>query len=211
MRNWDTRDEHSSDVGCEWKKDWEDVQLVCKQLSIPCKLVDLSKQYWNRVFEPSLRAWESGETPNPDVWCNREVKFGALVAAVRGSSAKAPWLATGHYASKGWSTTSYPDPMIQGAHARAIPFEPRPMLLRAKDSSKDQTYFLSAVREAGLEKALFPLHDLTKMEVKDLAVKWKLPTAERRESMGICFIGKKRKFEDFLGAVLLLHNIIGAI
>ncbi len=85
MRNWDTRDEFANDKGCEWEKDWEDVQRVCKQLGIPCELVsclghivfmlvtirmqiDLSKQYWNRVFEPSLRDWEAGISPNPDVW-----------------------------------------------------------------------------------------------------------------------------------------------
>jgi tRNA-5-taurinomethyluridine 2-sulfurtransferase len=89
MRNWDTRDESASDTGCEWEKDWEDVQRVCRMLDIPCQMarysefffqkqalnplpqIDLSKEYWTRVFEPSLKAWEAGETPNPDVWCNR--------------------------------------------------------------------------------------------------------------------------------------------
>ena len=88
MRNWDTRDEFANDKGCEWEKDWEDVQRVCKQLGVPCELVrclgclilhlitiriqiDLSMQYWNRVFEPSLRDWEAGISPNPDVWCNK--------------------------------------------------------------------------------------------------------------------------------------------
>jgi tRNA U34 2-thiouridine synthase MnmA/TrmU len=69
MRNWDQRDESGSDQGgCEWEKDWEDVQRVCKQLDVPCKMVDLSKQYWLRVFEPALRQWEAGQTPNPDIW-----------------------------------------------------------------------------------------------------------------------------------------------
>lgn len=89
MRNWDTRDESGTDKGCEWKKDWEDVQLVCRQLGLPCELVsrtlqsqlfistlirmqvDFSREYWLSVFEPALRLWEDGETPNPDVWCNR--------------------------------------------------------------------------------------------------------------------------------------------
>ena len=91
MRNWDTRDESGTDEGCEWKKDWHDVQRVCKMLDIPCKLVsviclllsfsihsihsscqvDLSKEYWNRVFQPALAIWEMGGTPNPDIWCNR--------------------------------------------------------------------------------------------------------------------------------------------
>jgi tRNA-specific 2-thiouridylase len=96
MRNWDTHDESGTDRGCEWEKDWEDVQRVCKVLDIPCKMVrwllqvgsavslifrnffgqvDLSREYWTRVFEPSLRVWESGGTPNPDIWCNRCVYF----------------------------------------------------------------------------------------------------------------------------------------
>ncbi|TFY59952.1 hypothetical protein EVG20_g7600 [Dentipellis fragilis] len=96
MRNWDTRDESGTDRGCEWEKDWEDVQRVCKKLDIPCTMVDLSREYWLRVFEPSLKSWEAGDTPNPDIWCNkydvhyeslrtlshmvcREVKFGALM------------------------------------------------------------------------------------------------------------------------------------
>lgn len=72
MRNWDTSDESGSDKdGCKWKADWNDVQKVCKILNIPCRLVDLSREYWNRIFLPSLNIWESGQTPNPDVWCNR--------------------------------------------------------------------------------------------------------------------------------------------
>jgi tRNA U34 2-thiouridine synthase MnmA/TrmU len=89
MRNWDTRDESGSDHGCEWEKDWEDVRRVCRVLELPCKMVysiipllqgfkfayswqvDLSREYWTRVFEPSLKFWESGITPNPDVWCNK--------------------------------------------------------------------------------------------------------------------------------------------
>jgi tRNA-specific 2-thiouridylase len=90
MRNWDTRDESGSDLGCEWEKDWDDVQKVCQKLDIPCKLVgllvatflnnffkhiqiDLSREYWNNVFAPSLQVWESGATPNPDIWCNKWV------------------------------------------------------------------------------------------------------------------------------------------
>ena len=88
MRNWDTRDESGTEKGCEWEKDWEDVRLVSKQLDIPCRMVrarrstpsvcsrrspkvDLTKEYWNNVFQPSLMVWEAGETPNPDVWCNK--------------------------------------------------------------------------------------------------------------------------------------------
>ena len=128
MRNWDTRDESGTDRGCEWEKDWEDVQRVCGMLDIPCKLVsacllaapstdvlqvDLSRDYWNRVFEPSLCQWEMGTTPNPDVWCNkygtllwswiytdarvREIKFGALLERLPDDphTQEKPWFATG--------------------------------------------------------------------------------------------------------------------
>ncbi|KAG6905769.1 hypothetical protein DXG01_000836 [Tephrocybe rancida] len=182
MRNWDTRDESGSDKGCEWEKDWEDVQRVCKLLDLPCRLIDLSRDYWNRVFEPSLRQWEDGVTPNPDIWCNREIKFGALLEhlpSAPGASSKT-WFATGHYARKEWSELG------------------RSKLLRATDDIKDQTYFLAGISEAGLSRALFPLGSLLKSEVRELAKHHRLPTAERKESMGICFVGKKGRFGDFI-------------
>lgn len=186
MRNWDTRDESGTDRGCEWEKDWEDVQRVCSMLDIPCKMVDLSREYWTRVFEPSLRMWEAGATPNPDIWCNKEVKFGALFDSLSKNDA---WLATGHYAKKGWSPKLMSD---SESHA------PRSQLLRPLDRSKDQTYYLSAIPESGLARTLFPLEDLTKKDVRALAEKWGLPTAKREESMGICFVGEKRRFDDFI-------------
>ncbi|KIY46868.1 5-methylaminomethyl-2-thiouridylate-methyltransferase [Fistulina hepatica ATCC 64428] len=177
MRNWDTRDEEGTDyVGCEWKKDWEDVQRVCRILDIPCEMVDLSRQYWNRVFEPSLRAWETGVTPNPDVWCNREIKFGALAEHTPSNA----WLATGHYARKAWAENG------------------RPRLLRAADKSKDQSYFLASIRENSLRRALFPLGELQKTHVRELAAHYGLPTAERPDSVGLCFVGEKTKFSSFL-------------
>ncbi|EKM55235.1 uncharacterized protein PHACADRAFT_255702 [Phanerochaete carnosa HHB-10118-sp] len=180
MRNWDARDESGTDEGCEWKKDWHDVQRVCKMLDIPCKLVDLSKEYWNRVFQPSLALWEAGATPNPDIWCNKEVKFGALMQHL---TSEDTWLATGHYARKGWD-------MEQSS--------PRPKLLRPLDRLKDQTYYLSAIPESSLGRTLFPLAQYTKDQVKQMARDWKLPTAERPESMGICFVGEKRRFDTFI-------------
>ncbi|KAF9789715.1 tRNA-specific 2-thiouridylase [Thelephora terrestris] len=182
MRNWDARDESGTDTGCEWEKDWEDVRLVSKNLGIPCRMVDLTKEYWNNVFQPSLRVWEAGDTPNPDVWCNREVKFGALMNHLANDG---EWLATGHYARKGWKTPP-------GSSM------PRPQLLRSLDPTKDQNYYLSAIPEEGLERALFPLGELTKAEVRKIAESAGLPTAKRRESMGICFVGQRRRFNDFL-------------
>ncbi|KAL5489932.1 hypothetical protein ACEPAI_4764 [Sanghuangporus weigelae] len=196
MRNWDTRDESGTDRGCEWEKDWEDVQLVCRQLGLPCELIDLSREYWISVFEPSLRIWETGQTPNPDVWCNREVKFGALMDRMIGMKGAA-WLATGHYAGVEW-TRDPPPFATKSSGETTCRDELRPRLVRARDRTKDQTYYLSSVSETALRKVVFPLQHLKKTEVRELAEKYKLPTANRRESMGICFVGKKRKFEDFL-------------
>ncbi|KAG5639861.1 hypothetical protein DXG03_002777, partial [Asterophora parasitica] len=192
MRNWDTRDESASDTGCEWEKDWEDVQRVCKVLDIPCEMVDLSQEYWNRVFQPSLHSWEDGATPNPDVMCNKEIKFGALLDHLPMSSSGAgqTWFATGHYAQKSWSTPS--------SHSA-----PRPKLVRALDPLKDQTYFLASIPEASLARTLFPLGGLHKHDdVRRIAKEAALPTAERRESMGVCFVGKKAKFGEFISSYI---------
>nr|GAT45291.1 5-methylaminomethyl-2-thiouridylate-methyltransferase [Mycena chlorophos] len=192
MRNWDTRDEYGTSdngTGCEWEKDWDDVQRVCKAYDIPCEMVDLSRDYWNRVFEPSLREWEDGVTPNPDVWCNREIKFGALLKHLPApeSGGKPPWLATGHYARKDWHSS-------------------RPRLLRSLDPLKDQTYYLSSIPEAGLARALFPLGELTKNKVREIAHDGVMPTSvlERAESMGLCFIGQKKRtnFKDFISSYI---------
>ncbi|KAJ7579048.1 tRNA-specific 2-thiouridylase [Mycena floridula] len=186
MRNWDTRDESGSDKGCEWEHDWQDVQLVCKALDIPCQMVDLSRQYWTRVFGPALDAWAAGQTPNPDVWCNREIKFGALFDHLGPDS---PFLATGHYARKSWSPETPTAPS-------------RPKLLSSKDTFKDQTYYLSSITEQGLSRALFPVGGLLKSEVRELARQYRLPTAARPESMGLCFVGEKARFNSFLGEYL---------
>lgn len=187
MRNWNELDESGrmqpgsgGASGCTWQRDWQDVQSVCRHLgNIPVKMIDLSKEYWTQVFEPALQDWQQGTTPNPDVSCNKEIKFGALMDRLirtgdHGGSKS--WLATGHYAHVAWHQ--------QGDRTR-------PMLMRAKDRSKDQTYYLSSVGEDKLAHAHFPLAHLLKTQVRELAKKFQLPTAERRESMGICFIGTR--------------------
>ncbi|KAJ7067154.1 5-methylaminomethyl-2-thiouridylate-methyltransferase [Mycena amicta] len=189
MRNWDTRDEFgTSEKGCEWEKDWDDVQKVCRAYGIPCRMIDLSKEYWNRVFEPSLRHWEDGITPNPDVWCNREIKFGALLQHLpHHGESKPPWLATGHYARMDWHMS-------------------RPRLLRSLDPRKDQTYYLSSIPESGLARALFPLGKITKNKVREIAQDGQMPSSvlERAESMGLCFIGEKKRtdFKDFISSYI---------
>ena len=185
MRNWNELDESGTlypgsggSSGCSWQRDWHDVQSVASFLSIPVTMVDLSREYWTSVFEPALSDWRGGTTPNPDVGCNREIKFGALMDKLidfhsgKGKS----WLATGHYA---------------GISHEEIRGRVRPKLIRAKDRSKDQTYYLSSVGEERLAHAHFPLSNLLKSEVRELAKRYGLPTAERRESMGICFVGTR--------------------
>ncbi|KAG8895133.1 hypothetical protein FRC01_012549, partial [Tulasnella sp. 417] len=165
MRNWDKRDESGTDIGCQWEKDWEDVRRVCQVLDIPVRMIDLSQQYWTRVFEPSLDEWQRGLTPNPDVPCNREVKFGALMdQALSGSN---QWLATGHYA--------------RTANMEVRPSALRRALLKAKDPIKDQSYFLSSVSQRQISKAAFPLGDLLKTQVREIAKAKGLPTASRPE------------------------------
>ncbi|KAF9519791.1 hypothetical protein BS47DRAFT_1370574 [Hydnum rufescens UP504] len=177
MRNWDRRDELASDTGCEWEKDWEDVQRVCRHLDIPCEMIDLSQQYWTRVFEPALEEWAGGL-----LRILTEIKFGALMDRVI-SSPSQEWLATGHYARIFWDET--------------FPVS-RPRLMRARDKAKDQSYYLSSVTESRLRMALFPIGHLTKPEVRELARNYGLPTASRSESMGICFVGERGHFDKFL-------------
>jgi len=131
-----------------------------------------------RVFEPAIRTWEKGNTPNPDVWCNGEIKFGALFDNLPEDF---DFLATGHYARK----THHPQ-------------NHRPQLMRASDRSKDQTYYLSSIPESSLDKALFPLADISKTQVREIARAAGLHNASREESMGLCFVGERRRFNDFL-------------
>ena len=158
MRNWNTLEESEEFEpgsgganGCEWQKEWEDVQKVCRHLgNIPVELKDLSREYWNTVFEPALDCWAQGKTPNPDVSCNREIKFGALIKVLfeqgdpylrhRATEGKA-WLATGHYAGI----------RIE----RGINGTPIPQLIRCKDQNKDQTYYLSSVSQNALRLVSF--------------------------------------------------------
>ncbi|CAE6445850.1 unnamed protein product [Rhizoctonia solani] len=181
MRNWDTRDESGSDVGCEWEKDWEDVKRVCEQIGIPYQLVKTFLD--NTGPECSHPLSKHGQTDRRQIQMyfviGEEIKFGALFESIISPGDKSAWLATGHYAK------------ISYHHGR-------PRLMRAKDGNKDQTYYLSSVGESKLKRTLFPLSDLTKPSIRALAQEMNLPTAERGESMGLCFVGERRKFDQFL-------------
>ncbi|KAI8928408.1 tRNA(5-methylaminomethyl-2-thiouridylate)-methyl transferase [Entophlyctis helioformis] len=174
MRNWDARDQ-----------DWLMVEDSCRLLGIPCSQMDLSKEYWTDVFDPFLADVQEGRISNPDVQCNRMIKFGAFYRRcqqVFGSPhGEAVPIAFGHYAR---------------TETRA---DGQTMLLRSVDKTKDQTYFLSQVSQDVLRNVMFPIGHLLKTDVKGIARRHGLDrAADRRESMGICFVGP-RPFGDFVG------------
>lgn len=173
MSNWKDTD---PDGACTGEKDWFDVARVSEAIGIPYYSVDFSEEYMKRVFSLFVEEYRKGRTPNPDVLCNREVKFGPFVKFARGLGAD--FIATGHYC----------DIKHEGG---------RNYLLRAADENKDQTYFLNQVAESQLDDVLFPLGGLIKKDVRAYARAHNLPVAEKKDSTGICFIGE-RKFREFL-------------
>jgi len=183
MVNW-TEDEEGY---CTAAEDFQDARRVADELDIPLHRVDFSAEYRERVFAQFLADYAAGKTPNPDVLCNREVKFQPFQEyALR---LGADFIATGHYARI--------EHAIDGPH-----------LLRAVDDNKDQTYFLAAVAREHLRRTLFPIGHLRKPEVRELAARAGLPVHQKKDSTGICFIGE-REFREFLGRYL--HSEPGPI
>lgn len=177
MKNWDDTDESGF---CTATEDYEDVIRVCNQIGIPYYAVNFEKQYWDKVFTYFLDEYRAGRTPNPDVMCNKEIKFKAFLEhALR---LGADFLATGHYAQVVFRDGEY-------------------KMLRGMDENKDQTYFLNQLTQSQLKKVLFPLGHLNKKTVRDIAVKEGLATATKKDSTGICFIGE-RNFKEFLSSYL---------
>jgi tRNA-specific 2-thiouridylase len=176
MTNW--ADDGSGD--CRAEDDRRDAVAVCGRLGIPIHFRDFSKQYWAGVFEHFLAEYAAGRTPNPDVLCNREIKFKHFLDAARDLGAE--FIATGHY-------------------ARVRERDGAWQLLRAADRNKDQSYFLHQLGQSQLAATLFPLGDLDKPDVRRIAAEAGLPTAEKKDSTGICFIGE-RDFREFLGRYL---------
>lgn len=173
MQNW-AEDEQGY---CQAAEDFQDARAVCELLGMPLHRADFAREYRERVFAAFLDGYRRGVTPNPDVLCNREIKFGSFLAHARRLGAEA--IATGHYARSDGSGR----------------------LLRAADAGKDQTYFLHAVSREALRHAVFPLGDMLKTEVRALAKANGLPNHDRKDSTGICFIGE-RPFAEFLGRYL---------
>ena len=174
MKNWE---EDDSETYCAAAIDLADAKTVAQQLDIPLHCVNFSERYWDNVFTHFLKEYEAGRTPNPDVLCNKEIKFNAFLN--HALSLGADFIATGHYAKTRTGN-----------------------LFKAKDRNKDQTYFLHAVNRAALEKTLFPIGDYQKEEIRSFAKELNLITHDKKDSTGICFIGEKR-FKAFLNEFIL--------
>jgi len=177
MNNWEEKDENGV---CTSQKDWADVRDVCDVIGIPYYSVNYAKEYMDRVFSHFLSEYRRGRTPNPDVLCNREIKFAPLLNFAKSLGAEK--LATGHFA---------------GVEKRDGLYR----LLRAKDENKDQTYFLCMISQQQLSGAMFPVTDLTKAEIRGLAREAGIPVSEKKDSTGVCFIGE-RNFKKFLSEYL---------
>ena len=170
MKNWEEKD----DAGvCTAESDWNDVRAVCDDIGIPYYSVNFAKEYWDRVFSYFLKEYKAGRTPNPDVLCNREIKFRAFLdfAMKLGASR----MATGHF--------------VRTNEAGE--------LLKGVDPNKDQSYFLYMLKTWQLKKSIFPVGSMTKAEVRDYARRKGLPVSEKKDSTGVCFIGE-RNFKQFL-------------
>ena len=162
MKNWS---QDLPGMPCPWREDYQDAKRVAVQLGIPFKLYDFEKEYKQQVVDYMVREYQAGNTPNPDIMCNQEVKFKLFLETAL--SEGADMIATGHYA------------VSNGGQ-----------LLKAKDENKDQTYFLYRVTSDAMDKTIFPLGNFTKDEVRAMAQERGLVTAKKKESMGICFVGK---------------------
>ena len=173
MKNWEGDD---TDQHCAAEDDLRDARQVCDALGIPLQGVNFADQYWDRVFEYFLQEYRASRTPNPDILCNREIKFRAFLDYAL--SQGADYIATGHYARIGRDGDRY-------------------TLLRGRDNNKDQSYFLYTLGQDQLARSLFPIGELDKSRVRELAAEHELITCNKKDSTGICFIGE-RDFRAFL-------------
>lgn len=177
MNNWEEEDENGV---CTSVDDYEDVKAVSRKIGIPYYSINFAKEYMELVFKQFLEEYKKGRTPNPDVLCNREIKFGPFLKFAE--KLGADYIATGHY-------------------ARVEHKDGKVYLLKSLDKNKDQTYFLNQLSQKQLEKVMFPIGDMPKPEVRRIAEENELATAKKKDSTGICFIGE-RNFKKFLSKYL---------
>jgi tRNA-specific 2-thiouridylase len=195
MKNWHD-DSVTISKECPWLEDSNDALLVAEKLGIPFQTVDLSEQYQEKIVDYMFSEYEKGRTPNPDVLCNREIKFDVFMKIAL--SLGADYVATGHYCKKS-------EIEVNG--------ETVYQLLAGADNNKDQSYFLCQLSQEQLAKSLFPIGELTKPEVREIAAQMELVTAEKKDSQGLCFIGKVRlpeflqqKLEQKEGAIIQIDK-----
>ncbi len=177
MKNWEEKDENGN---CTSEEDYKDVVKVGKQIGIQVEAVNFVKRYWDTVFTYFLDEYKKGRTPNPDVMCNKEIKFKAFLE--HALKLGADYIATGHYARVKYQDGAY-------------------QLLKGIDQGKDQSYFLNVLGQYELSRTIFPLGEMTKKEVRKIAFEHNLITAAKKDSTGICFIGE-RDFREFLNKFL---------
>lgn len=177
MKNWDETDEYGN---CTANEDFDDVRKVCDQIGIPAYSINFEKEYMEKVFSFFLSEYKRGRTPNPDVLCNREIKFGDFLE--KALEFDADYIATGHY-------------------ARVDNVNNKFRLLRGIDTNKDQSYFLNQLNQKQLEKTIFPIGNIIKPDIRKIAERANLFTAKKKDSTGICFIGE-RNFNEFLNKYL---------
>jgi len=177
MKNWE---EDDTEEYCSAAADLQDANQVCERLDIDLHEVNFAHEYWENVFSHFLKEYQAGRTPNPDILCNKEIKFKEFL--LQAVELGADFIATGHYVAKGMAEDRY-------------------TLLRGADSNKDQSYFLYTLQQHALAKSLFPLGEITKPEVRKIAEQYDFVTHNKKDSTGICFIGERR-FKDFLSTYL---------
>jgi tRNA-specific 2-thiouridylase len=177
MKNWE---EDDTDTYCSATQDVTDARSVCEKLNIPLHTVNFAAEYWDNVFENFLSEYKAGRTPNPDILCNREIKFKVFLEYAK--KLGADFIATGHYATKAEMNNHF-------------------SLNKAQDLNKDQSYFLYTLGQAQLQNTLFPLANIAKPEIREIATKAGFINNNKKDSTGICFIGE-RKFKDFLETFL---------
>ncbi len=182
MKNWE---EDDTDEFCSAAQDRADAQAVAEKICIPFHTVNFAAEYWDNVFEHFLTEYKAGRTPNPDILCNKEIKFKAFLDFAKHLGAD--FIATGHYARRA---------DVDGAHG-----EKQAQLLRGVDGNKDQSYFLYTLQQEQLKHVLFPVGELEKPDVRRIAAEQGFVTAEKKDSTGICFIGERR-FSEFLSRYL---------
>lgn len=169
------QDEFSFLGDCPWEEDLEFARAVCEQANVPLEIINMQNEYWDSVVSYTISEVKEGRTPNPDMFCNRLIKFGQFINKIDASFEK---VASGHYAKIGFAND-------------------KALLKTSPDPIKDQTYFLAYLTQQQLSRALFPLGDYQKKQIRDIAQKYNLPNMGRKDSQGICFLGKI-KFNDFI-------------